>query len=272
MPTTRRPRWSDRLAMTGLIGFNLVFFCYLLAPILVVVVVSFSSLGYIGFPIPSYTVRWYRRVWEYQPFLDGLLLSTELAIASTVLAVILGVPAALALARGTSRWSGAVAAFLLAPVSMPLIVLGYAMLFYFSAIGLGLSLASLLIAHTVVGIPYILRTVIGIYRSLPPSFEEAAAILGAGRWQTVWLILLPLLRPGVMAGALFAFLVSFDNLPISYFFGTPSTSTLPVVMLSYIQDQFDPSIAAVSTVQMLLALIVLLAVDRFYGIRRLGTP
>jgi putative spermidine/putrescine transport system permease protein len=85
-------------------------------------------------------------------------------------------------------------------------------------------------------------------------------------------VTLPLIRPGVFAGGLFAFLVSFDNLPISYFFGTPSTSTLPVVMLSYIQDQFDPSIAAVSTVQMLLALVVLLVVDRIYGLRQLGAP
>ncbi len=262
----------ERLARAGLALFVLAFFVYLMAPIVIVVVVSFSSLGYIGFPIPSYTLKWFRRVWEYAPFLDGLWVSTKLAIASTVLAAILGVPAALALGRARSGWANALATFLLAPLSMPMIVLGFALLFYLSALGFGLSFTPLLIAHTVIGIPYLLRTVIGVYRSLPPDFEEAAAILGADRWRTMVYITLPLIRPGVFAGGLFAFLVSFDNLPISYFFGTPSTATLPVVMLSYIQDQFDPSIAAVSTVQMVLALLVLLVVDRIYGLRQLGAP
>ncbi len=263
---------SERFAQAGLVTFVVGFFIFLMAPILIVVLVSFSSLGYIGFPIPSYSLKWFRRVWEYAPFLDGFWVSVQLAIASTMLAAILGVPAALALGRARSGWANALATFLLAPLSMPMVVLGFALLFYLSALGLGLSFASLLIAHTVVGIPYLLRTVIGVYRSLPPDYEEAAAILGADRWRTMLHVTLPLIRPGVFAGGLFAFLVSFDNLPISYFFGTPSTSTLPVVMLSYIQDQFDPSIAAVSTVQMMLALVVLLVVDRIYGLRKLGAP
>lgn len=263
---------AERLGQAGLLAFTAGFFIFLMAPILIVVLVSFSSLGYIAFPIPGYTLKWFRRVWEYAPFLDGLWVSTKLAVASTVLAAALGVPAALALGRARSGWANALATFLLAPLSMPMVVLGFALLFYLSALGFGLSFTPLLIAHTVIGIPYLLRTVIGVYRSLPPDFEEAAAILGADRWRTMLFITLPLIRPGVFAGGLFAFLVSFDNLPISYFFGTPSTSTLPVVMLSYIQDQFDPSIAAVSTVQMLLALVVLLVVDRIYGLRQLGAP
>ena len=97
-------------------------------------------------------------------------------------------------------------------------------------------------------------------------------MLGAGRLATFWLVTLPLIRPGIFAGALFAFLISFDNLPISYFFGSASASTLPVVMLSYMQNQFDPAIAAISTVQMGLAVLILLVVDRFYGLRRIGAP
>lgn len=263
---------SALVARTGLAAFVAAFFIYMMAPIVIVVVVSFSSLGYIGFPIPSYTLKWFRRVWDYAPFLHGLWVSVELALASTVLATILGVPAALALSRARSGWANALATFMLAPLSMPMVVLGFALLFYLSALGFGLSFTPLLIAHTVIGIPYLVRTVIGVYRSLPPDFEEAAAILGADRWRSFLYVTLPLIRPGVFAGGLFAFLVSFDNLPISYFFGTPSTATLPVVMLSYIQDQFDPSIAAVSTVQMALALLVLLFVDRIYGLRRLGAP
>ena len=134
--------------------------------------------------------------------------------------------------------------FLLAPLSMPMIVLGLALLYYLSALGFGISFASLLIAHTVISIPYIVRTVVGVYRGLGPDYEEAAAILGADRWNILRHVTLPLIRPGIFAGSLFAFLISFDNLPISYFFGSATTNTLPVVMLSYLESQFDPSIAA----------------------------
>src|SRR5581483_2522086 len=150
--------------------------------------------------------------------------------------------------------------FLLAPLSMPLIVLGFAQLFFLSAIGFGVSFLSLLIAHTVVSIPYIARTVAAVYRGLPSNFEETALVLGATRWQTFRHVTLPLIRPGIFAGCLFSILLSIDNLPISYFFGSPSTNTLPVVMLSYLENQFDPSIAALSTVQMMLAVLCLLGI------------
>ena len=265
-------RITEAAGTATLGGFVVLFFLYLLAPILVVVAVSFSSLGYVAFPIPSVSLRWFQRIIEYTPFMDGLRVSIVLAFASTALAALIGVPAALAIGRSSHPLAQALAAFLLSPVSMPLIVLGYALLFYLSVLGVGTGFGALLIAHTVIGIPYLVRTVTGIYRALPPDYEEASAILGAGRLATLWLVTLPLIRPGIFAGALFAFLISFDNLPISYFFGTASASTLPVVMLSYMQNQFDPAIAAISTVQMGLALIVLLVVDRFYGLRRIGAP
>ena len=268
----RRSQAADAAGSAALAGFVLLFFVYLLAPIAIVVVISFSSLGYVAFPIPALSLRWFQRIFTYDPFMDGLQVSLELAFASTALAALIGVPAALAIARSRRKVAQALAAFLLSPVSMPLIVLGYALLFYLSALGIPASFLALLIAHTLVGIPYLVRTVAGIYRSLPPDFEEASSLLGAGRLATFWLVTLPLIRPGIFAGALFAFLISFDNLPLSYFFGSASASTLPVVMLSYMQNQFDPAIAAMSTVQMGIAILILLVVDRFYGLRRLGAP
>jgi putative spermidine/putrescine transport system permease protein len=118
-----------------------------------------------------------------------------------------------------------------------------------------------------VSIPYIVRTVAAVYRGMPPSLEETALALGASRWQTFRYVTFPIIRPGIFAGCLFAVLLSVDNLPLSYFFGSPTTSTLPVVMLSYLENQFDPSIAAVSTLQLAFALIVLLAIERLYGLR-----
>lgn len=266
--TTTLPRRRD-WSRIGLVAFVLAFFVFMLAPILVVVVVSFTEAGYVGFPIPGWSFRWFHRIIEYEPFVDAIIVSFEIAVGATFLSCLIGVPACLALARSNAGWANTIMTFLLSPLSMPMIVLGFAMLFFVSRIGLGLSLISLLIAHTVVCLPYILRTVAGVYRGVPQSYEEAAMILGAGRLQVFWHVVLPLVRPGIVAGSLFSFLVSFDNLPISYFFASADTNTLPVVMLSYMEHQFDPSIAALSTLQLGLAVITLLAVDRIYGIDKM---
>lgn len=251
---------------------TLLFIAFLIVPIVVVVMVSFTSANYVSFPIEGFSLRWFHRIIEYRPFIDSLLVTLKVALASTVIAVIVGVPAALYLVRSKSRATEFLMALLLSPLSMPMIVLGLALLFYLSAIGLGISLTSLIIAHTVVALPYVVRTVGGVYRSVPPELEESAVILGATRWQIIRHVVLPQIRPGIFAGAMFSMLVSIDNLPISFFFGSPSTSTLPVVMLSYLEHQFDPSIAAISTVQMLIALIGLIVIERLYGLRHLGAP
>ncbi|MBV9748965.1 MAG: ABC transporter permease subunit, partial [Acetobacteraceae bacterium] len=196
-------------------------------------------------------------------------ISVELAFNSAAGESTLGVPAALGLARSRRPLAGALVNLLVAPISVPAIVLGFALLYFLAGLGLGLSFRSLLIAHTVAGIPYVVRTVLATYRGVAPSLEEAASILGADRWQVLLHVTLPMVRPGVFAGAMFAVLTSLDNLPLSYFFGSARTSTLPVVMLSYMENQFDPSIAAISAVQLLVALLALLLIDRLYGIERL---
>ena len=248
-------------------AYVLLFFAFLLAPIVIVVAVSFTSASYIAFPIEGLSLRWFRRVYEYQPFLDSFSVTIQVAVLSTMLAALISVPAALALARSSAPVASVTMTFLLSPLSMPMIVLGFALLFYLSALGFGVSLLSLVISHTLVSIPYIVRTVAAVYRGMPPSLEETALVLGASRWQVFRHVTFPVIRPGIFAGCLFAVLLSVDNLPLSYFFGSPTTSTLPVVMLSYLENQFDPSIAAVSTVQLAFALIVLLVIERLYGLR-----
>jgi putative spermidine/putrescine transport system permease protein len=247
----------------------LVFLGFIVAPIISVVIVSFSTASFIAFPIPGLTLRWYWHIVEYRPFVDALVVSAEVAVLSTVLGTLLGVPAALALARSRRTLAMVISNLLLAPATVPAIVLGIALLYFLSSLSLGISFTALLIAHTVAGIPYIVRTVLAVYRAIPPDLEEAAAILGASRWQALVHTTLPLVRSGVFAGGLFAILTSLDNLPLSFFFGSATTNTLPVVMLSYMENQFDPSIAAISTVQMLIAIVILLIADRVYGIEKL---
>lgn len=252
----------------ALAGFVVLFFVFMLAPILIVVIVSFSSQAFVSFPIQGFSLRWYYRIWEYRPFLDSLIVSIELGVVATTAACVLGVPAALVIGRSRGGFGDAASVFLLSPLSMPLIILGFVLLFYCSRIGLGVSFASLVVAHTVVSLPYVVRSVVSVYRSAPRASEEAAAILGAGPWRAFWFVVLPAIRPGVMNGAAFSMLISLDNLPVSYFFGSATTNTLPVVMLSYMQYQFDPSIAALSTVQLVLAVIVLGLLGRSRGLAR----
>ncbi|CAO3427559.1 ABC transporter permease [Azospirillum endophyticum] len=249
-----------------LYGYVALFFLFLLAPIVIVVVVSFSDAAFISFPIESFSLRWYHRLVEYRPFLDSLLLSLELAVASAALAAVIAIPAALALARNRSALADLVSTFLLAPLSIPMILLGVALLYYLSRLGTGISFLSLLIGHTVVSIPYVMRTVVGVYRNVGTQYEESAALLGAGRFDILRHITLPLIKPGIFSGMLFSILVSLDNLPLSFFFASAQTNTLPVVMLSYLQNQFDPAIAAISTVQLLIALVALVVIERTYGL------
>jgi putative spermidine/putrescine transport system permease protein len=250
-------------------GYVVLFLIFILAPIAAVIVVSFSSASFIAFPLNGFSFRWYAKMATYRPFIDALTTSIELALSSALIGAILGCPAALALARTRNVAAGLLANLLLAPISVPAIVLGFSLLYFLSALSFGLSFGALLVAHSVVAIPYITRTVLATYRAVSANLEESASVLGASRFQVLWHVTLPMVRPGVFAGAMFAVLTSLDNLPLSFFFGTANVNTLPVVMLSYMQNNFDPSIAAISVVQMLIAVATLLVLDRVYGIQRL---
>jgi len=251
--------------------FTIGFFIFIFAPIAIVVAVSFTPEAGVNFPFQGFSLRWYERILEYRPFLDSLLTSLYLALASALVAMMFAIPAALFLGRSRSRWCTTVASFLLAPIAIPALVIGLALLYFLSSLGLGASFLALLIAHTVVSIPYIMRTTLATYRSVGAHLQEASSVLGASPLQTFRRITLPLIAPGIFAGALFSILVSLDNLAISYFFGTANVTTLPVVMLSYMQNQFDPAIAAISTVQMAISVLLLLIVEKTYGLRALTT-
>jgi putative spermidine/putrescine transport system permease protein len=256
----------SRLPRIGLVAYMVAFFVFLLGPIFIVVAISFTTTEFVAFPPKGFTWRWYERFFDYEPFVNSFIVSVELAIATAVLGSFLGIPAALAIVRGRVPFADSIMTFLLSPLSMPLIVVGFALLFYLSALGLGVSFTSLLIAHTVISVPYIIRTVAGVYRGISPEFEETAAVLGANRIQIFFHVTLPMIKPGIFAGMLFAMLISIDNLPISFFFGSYETNTLPVVMLSYLEHQFDPSVAAASSIQLLVAVVGLFIVERIYGL------
>ncbi len=247
-----------------------LFFGFIFAPIVIVIVVAFQEGAFVSFPIQGFSLQWIEKAVSYKPFTDSLITSFQVATLSTLLAILLGTPAALALAKRESRWADVIVTILLSPLSVPLIVLGFALLFYLSRAGLGTSFIGLLLAHTLVGLPYIVRTVIAVYRTVGRDLEEAARMLSATRWQVLWHITLPMIRPGLVGGGMLAFLISIDNLPVSYFFTSVTTVTLPVVMLSYIESSFDPSIAALSLIQLLIAFAGLFIIERIWGIHMLS--
>lgn len=262
-----RSRIADRLGHGVALLYIVLFVVFLLAPIVIVVLASFTPGESVAVPVGGLSLRWYRRFIEYKPFTDSLITSLVIAGLATLFAIVLAVPAALGLARSHSRPGNAAASFLMSPIAVPPLVVGLSSLYYLSELGIGNSFAALLITHTCVSVPYVLRTTIAACKNLNPGYGEAASVLGASVWQRFRHVTLPLIAPGIFAGALFSVLVSLDNLGVSYFFGSANTTTLPVVMLSYLQNQFDPSIAAISTVQMLIAIGFLLSVERIYGLR-----
>jgi ABC-type sugar transport system permease subunit len=173
-------------------AYALGFFAFLLLPLAVVVLVSFASDPYITFPPSGISLRWFRAVFHEPSFVLGITNSLKLALAATAVSIVLAVPAALALVRHRFRGRDALESWLLSPLSLPLIVLGVALLFYLGRLGLGLSAFGLLAAHVVITVPYVLRTVTAVYRSADRTIEEAARVLGASPWQTFRRITLPL--------------------------------------------------------------------------------
>jgi putative spermidine/putrescine transport system permease protein len=242
---------------------------FLLAPLLVVGVVAFTSASFVSFPPPAYSLRWLTKVLNDPAFMRPLANSVLLGLCAALAAMALAVPAALALARRSFKGAAEIESFLLSPLSLPALILSIALLFYLSRLGLGGGFAGLLIGHTVIVLPYMLRTVLAVARGADPALEEAAQVLGADPWRTFLHVTLPTLRPGVVAGALFAFLVSFDEVAVALLMSTIGSMTLPVAILNHIAHNYDPAIAAVSLIKIVLVVAVLLALELSFGLDRL---
>jgi len=243
---------------------------FLSLPIVVAVGVAFGSDKIARFPPTGLSLRWFGVALSNATFVSALGNSVILAALTTVLTIAFGLPASLALVRQKFPAQPALEAVLLSPLSLPGVLFGVSMLFFLGAGGFGLAWWGLLVAHAVIAVPYVLRTTLAVYRAMDRGLEETAMVLGANPWQTFRHVTLPLLRPGLVAGGLFAFLTSFDNVPVSIFLTTARTTTLPVTIMSYLVNQdFDPIVGAISAVQVALVLALLVVLDRVYGIAQI---
>jgi len=251
-------------------ALSVAVYVFLLAPLAVVVLASFNSADFLSFPPRGFSMRWYRALWESEVWGDSFRLSILLTAVVTPLALFIGTLAAYALVRYSFPGKGMIATLVMAPLVMPQIVLGIALLNYFSLLGLVGSLTGLILGHLVVTLPFTVRLVSISVHNLDPALERAAQNLGATPLQTFWRVTLPLLRPGIVAGAIFAAIISFGELAVTLLIAGARTTTLPLRIFNYTEYNFDPTINAVSTIFVVLALVLIIALDRLIGLVRIG--
>lgn len=262
---------NERVSSPGalfLYGITAAMMLYILAPLLLVVAVSTSDSYFVSFPPTGFTLQWYAKALGDQEFLSGLVLSIGLALGSTALSLGMGVPASFALARGSFPGRNLLRGLVLSPLVFPALVTGLSLLQLFSAWHSQDARLNLLIAHAVVTSPYVVRTVTTSLLLVNSSLEEAARTLGASRLQTFRKVTLPQIAPGVAAGSIFAFMISFDNYPVSMWLADSEHSPVPIVIYRQISTVFDPSVAAMSTVVIILTLAAVLILERLVGLRR----
>jgi putative spermidine/putrescine transport system permease protein len=250
-----------------------VAFCALLliGPLIVVVGVSLSESRFIAFPPDGLSLRWYAQVLSSDAYLAAGWLSLQLAVFVTVSATILGGAAAIAIHRRRLPASEAMATYFLSPLVLPTIIYALGMLMLWSAFVGPVSLLTLWIAHSVIAVPYVVRTTLAVLADSDPFLEEAAATMGAGRVQRLWLVLLPQCLPGLAAGAFFAFNLSFDEAVVSLFLRRPGLTTLPVHIYNQLEFSPDPAVAAVSTIMIGLTVFLILVIDRLVGVQKVAS-
>ena len=241
---------------------------FLLAPLLVTIAISISDTPYVVFPPRGFTFGWYEKVLRDPDFQDSLSFSFTLAVTVTFGALLFGVPAAYAVTRHQFPGRGVAIAALLSPLVFPVLITGVALLQLFATIGSNSTPLNMLIAHVLVTTPYVVRTVSASLALADATLEDAARTLGAGRWRVFRRITIPQIAPGVAAGALFAFMVSFDNFPISLWLADAQHNPIPLLVFQMIGNVFEPSIAAISTLMILLAMVIVVVLERVMGLRR----
>ena len=241
---------------------------FILAPIVVVVVASFSARAIPEFPPSSWSIKWYAHALQQPIFTDSAKNSAWLALVSTALATPIAMGAAYVIVRFEFYGKDALQTFMLSPLIVPSIIIGLAILLLFATLGIrgvGLRLVG---AHVLITFPYLVRTIMASLARVDMTLEEVARTLGASGLRTFWHVTVPLVRPGVIAGMLFSFIISFDNVSVSLFLTSARTNTLPLAILNYVEYNYDPSIAAISTMLILFSLTAAVVLERAVGLRR----
>lgn len=266
---------SERL---GRMAAAMIIFCgmsIMLLPLILILWLSVTSNEILALPVEGYSFRWFSEAFRQPQFLSGFLLSVTVATFATVAGLIVSVPAALVIVRRRFWGREALIQLLMSPLTVPAIVIGAALYITVveveiaSGVPLVGSTAIFAAGHVLLTIPWCVRLLLASMEGLNQSIEEAAASLGASPASVIWRVTLPLIRPAMFAAGVFAFVVSFGNLEVSIFLSGPGQVTLPVAVMQYLEWKIDPTIAAVSVLQVLFVAVMLVISDRFVNISRM---
>jgi len=268
-PWIRRPKEEPAVPLILRIG-ALIAFVVLLLPVAIVVLAGLNSGDYLTFPPDGLSLRWVIAFLHSDTFMDAYLFSLGLAVVTMLISTVIGTMAAIFLARVQFPGRNLLRAYFLSPLILPGVVLGLALyVFYISLdIGLSRSLAGLVIGHVLVTAPYVIGTVSAALFHFDISLEEAARSLGAGPLQAFRKVTLPSIAPGVMAGSIFAFIVSFGQFDVSLFLSTPNLTPLPIAMYISLRYKFEPTAAAAGIFAIALVVISMLLTSRLVSLRR----
>lgn len=247
-------------------AFSYLVIAVLVAPLVVIIGASFSQNAYIDFPPKSLSLRWYAAFFADDNFLAAFRLSGEVAVLASLGATVLGLPASFVLVRRRFPGWSVLWQLLLSPLILPQIVLGIALLQMFSLLGLGTSVLGLVVAHIVAVVPYVIRTTSAALLNIDPRIDEAAADLGANQLTTIALVVAPMIKGGVLAGALFAFIMSWINVEISIFLSATGSYTLPVLLYNFLEYSITTVVIVAAAMGIYVAVALVLLIDRFVGI------
>jgi putative spermidine/putrescine transport system permease protein len=257
---------DDRVGWLSRIIAILVF-AFLLAPLIVIILASFSPTPLVVFPPKGISWVWYRNIFSSSTnFGNAFINSIAVAVIATAIDVLLGVTAALSVSRHQFKGRELLVSFFTSPMYVPSITFAFVLLQVFSQIGSVPGMLRILVGHLIIIMPYIVRNTLSVLSSYNWNLENAAASLGANPVTIFTKITLPLIKPGVIAGAMLSFLYSFDEVVLSSLLCSPKFVTLPIRIMNYMEFSFDPTLAAISTVLILMSLLLILLLEKFFGL------
>jgi putative spermidine/putrescine transport system permease protein len=259
-------RFGDGIASVlayGVIGLGVAF---LAVPLAMTCLMAFDARSYLGpLPPPALSLHWFEKLVSQAEILTSLRTSIILAVLTTVLSVSIGTTAAVGLVSRSFPGKAALTSAFLSPLVVPPVVIGFGLLLFLSKAGITNGFARMLLGHVIVTAPYCLRTSLASLLGSDRRLTEAAMVLGATERQAFWTITIPLMRTGIITGAIFAFAISMDDVSISLFLSDPSATTLPVTLVSNMRAAFDLTIAAAAVVLMAATVLLIVILDRLVG-------
>ena len=260
----RLPPYATFLQRVGYwlyVLFCALIFVFLVLPLIAIVPLSFNSSPFLTYPMPGFSLRWYEDFFTSTRWRLSIYNTIVVGVSAALLATALGTLASLAMARTRLPGRRIMMALIISPMVVPLVITALGMFFFFTRLGLTNSLLGLIVAHTVLGIPFVVITVSATLQGFDFNLPRAAASLGASPLFTFRKVTLPIIAPGVIVGGLFAFATSFDEVVVAIFLVGPGQRTLPRQMFSGIRENLDPTIAAAATFMMLISILLLFCVE-----------